>query len=255
MKGRTAIITGVGRSQGIGTALCKALANEGADIFFTYWHPYDLSMPWGSSEPSEGSDQLRQELMSMGIRCAFEPVNLAAEGSARTVLDLAENALGSVSILVNNACHSVNDDLQTLTAQALDAHYAVNVRATVMLSVEFARRFTQGKGGRIISLTSGQSLGPMAGEISYATTKGAIDAFTRTFAAEAGPKGITVNAINPGPTDTGWMTEPLRDELRARFPLGRVGMPQDAAKLAAFLAGDEAEWITGQVLHSTGGFN
>jgi len=95
----------------------------------------------------------------------------------------------------------------------------------------------------------------MAGEISYATTKGAIDAFTRTFAAEVGPKGITVNAINPGPTDTGWMTPDLRQQLSKQFVTGRVGLPKDAARLVAFLATDDGEWITGQVLHSTGGFN
>jgi 3-oxoacyl-[acyl-carrier protein] reductase len=94
----------------------------------------------------------------------------------------------------------------------------------------------------------------MLGELAYAASKGAIEAFTRTLAAEVGHKGITVNAINPGPTDTGWMTEELRRELVAKFPSGRVGEPEDAARLVAFLVGDEAAWITGQIIHSEGGF-
>ena len=81
-----------------------------------------------------------------------------------------------------------------------------------------------------------------------------MEAFTTTFAAEVASRGITVNAVNPGPTDTGWMTDDLKRDLLSRFPAGRVGQPEDAARLVVFLAGEEAEWITGQVIHSEGGF-
>jgi 3-oxoacyl-[acyl-carrier protein] reductase len=94
----------------------------------------------------------------------------------------------------------------------------------------------------------------MPSELAYAATKGAVDALTITMAAEAAPLGITVNAINPGPTDTGWMTEELKRDLKARFPFGRAGKPADAAKLVKFLASREADWITGQIIHSEGGF-
>jgi 3-oxoacyl-[acyl-carrier protein] reductase len=154
---------------------------------------------------------------------------------------------------VNNAAYSTRDGYGTLDAAILDAHYAVNLRATALLSVLFARRF-EVEPGRIINLTSGQSLGPMPGELAYAATKGAIEAFTRTLAVEIAHKGITVNAVNPGPTDTGWISEDLRSELSSKSPFGRVGEPEDAARLVAFLAGDEAAWITGQTIHSEGGF-
>jgi len=94
----------------------------------------------------------------------------------------------------------------------------------------------------------------MPGELAYAATKGAIVAFSRTLAAEVGPLGITVNAVNPGPTDTGWIDDDLRRELLPRFPLGRLGQPDDAARLIAWLAGPDAGWITGQVITSDGGF-
>ncbi len=94
----------------------------------------------------------------------------------------------------------------------------------------------------------------MEDELAYGMTKGAIEAFTKSLAAGVGPRGITVNAVNPGPTDTGWMTEELKRGLLPRFALGRLGQPEDAARLVAFLAGDEATWITGQTIHSEGGF-
>ena len=94
----------------------------------------------------------------------------------------------------------------------------------------------------------------MPGELAYAATKGAVEAFTVTLAAEVAPLGLTVNAINPGPTDTGWMSEELRAALLARLPFGRIGRPEDAARLVAFLASEDAAWITGQVIHSEGGF-
>jgi 3-oxoacyl-[acyl-carrier protein] reductase len=155
---------------------------------------------------------------------------------------------------VNNAAYSTNDGYEILDAAMLDAHYAVNVRATSLLSVEFARRWPGGAGGRIISLTSGQSRGPMPNELAYAASKGAIEALTVSLSAGVAHLGITVNAVNPGPTDTGWMTPELKERLLPKFPFRRIGEAADAARLIAFLASREADWITGQIIHSEGGF-
>ena len=159
-----------------------------------------------------------------------------------------------MGVLVNNAAHSVNAGFAEVDAATLDAHYAVNVRTPVLLSCELARRHEAGTPGRIVCLVSGQSLGPMLGEIPYATSKGALETFVRQLAPEVMPLGITVNAVNPGVTDTGWIGEDLRPKLLAMTPGGRLGEPEDAARVIAWLCSPEAGWVTGQVIASEGGF-
>lgn len=251
LRGKAALVTGASRLQGIGAAICRSLARAGADIFFTYWQAYDQTMSKAdASEP----EVLQQELKALGVKVASLEIDLGEPQAIAQLLDTVETTLGSLAILVNNAAYSVRDGYENLDASILDAAYAINLRATALLSVEFARRYCGQSGGRIINITSGQFQGPMLGEIAYAATKGAVDALTITLAAEFAAKGITVNAVNPGPTDTGWMTEPIKQELLVRFPTGRIGQPSDAAKLVLFLASDDASWITGQVIHSEGGF-
>jgi 3-oxoacyl-[acyl-carrier protein] reductase len=252
LSGRNALVTGVSRRQGIGTAICRALAEAGANIFFTYWQKYDRTMPWGVDDTEP--EQLQQELQTLGVQVEKCELDLSDSEAPKKLIETAETKLGNLSILVNNATYSVGDSFEKLDARILDQTYFVNLRATALLSVEFARRYSGTTGGRIINLTSGQFQGAMPGEIAYAATKGAVDALTITLAAEVATKNITVNAINPGPTDTGWMSKGLKQELLSRFPLGRIGQPEDAAKLIVFLASDDAEWITGQIIHSEGGF-
>jgi len=252
LRGRVALVTGVGRRRGIGSAVCRALAARGADVVFSYWKAYDRAAPMASDE--DEPEVLLEELRAAGVRAGAVEIDLSRPDCAERLLDATANLLGPPSILVNAAAHSVRDGFEALDAETLDAHHAVNLRATALLSVHFARRYQGGAGGRILNFSSGQSLGPMVGELAYAASKGAIEAFTQTLAAEVGHKGITVNAVNPGPTDTGWMTYELKGQLAAKSPFGRVGEPEDAARLVAFLATDEAAWITGQIIHSEGGF-
>lgn len=256
LKGRVAVVTGASRRDGIGAAICRALANEGADILFTHWRAYDRGA--GISEDSQGPGALLEELGRFDVRAEEMESDLSLPETAERVLDEAQKRLGAPSILVNNAAYSANDGYEELDAVGLDAHYAVNLRATALLCAGFARRYdgsSAGHGGRIVNMTSGQEKGPMPGELAYAATKGAVAALTRSLAAEVGHLGITVNAVNPGPTDTGWMTEELKEDLLPRFPLGRLGTPEDAARLVAWLASGEAEWITGQIIDSEGGFH
>ncbi len=252
LRGKVALVTGASRRRGIGTAVCRALAARGADVFFTHWAPFDRTQPVG--EDPEAPAALRSELRDLGVHAECVEMDLSLTDSPVSLLDAVTERLGATSILVNNAAYSARDGFERLDAATLDAHYAVNLRAPALLSVEFARQYPGGAGGRIINFTSGQSLGPMLGELAYAATKAAVEAFTVTLAAEVGHKGITVNAVDPGPTDTGWMTEEVKRGLASKFPAGKVGEPEDAARLVAFLASEEAAWITGQIIHSEGGF-
>ncbi|QSO53347.1 SDR family oxidoreductase [Alicyclobacillus curvatus] len=252
LAGRIAIVTGASRERGIGTAICRSLATAGADIFFTHWGQYDASMEWGAEDT--WPDQLTRELRRAGVQVAHLEVDLADPNAPQNILDSVFSSMGEPSILINNATHSTEDGFENLSGEILDAHYVVNVRGTCLLSVEFARRFRGQRGGRIINIVSGQDKGPMPRELAYVATKGAISAFSVSLAAEVGALGITVNAVDPGPTDSGWMSSDTKELLKPKFPMGRIGQPEDAARLVVFLASDDAEWITGQIIHSDGGF-
>ena len=121
------------------------------------------------------------------------------------------------------------------------------------MCAEFVRRYNMRPGGRVINLTSGQSVGPMPDEIPYITTKGAVEALTTSLSYSVMKKGITVNAVDPGATDTGWISPDLYAELVAASPAGRVGTPQDAAQIILLLASTQAGWVTGQIIHARGG--
>lgn len=248
---RIALVTGVGRRIGIGAAICRALAEAGHDIAFSYWHAFDRANPWGADEAIPAD--FLSELRGMGIQAEAFEIDLSLPESPAALFDQVVERLGFPRVLINNAAHSARAGYAHLTAADLDAHYAVNVRATALLCAEMARRWPGGS-GRIVNMTSGQSQRPMPDELAYAASKGAVEALTTSLAAGVAPIGITVNAVNPGPTDTGWMTDELRAELLPKFPFGRIGEPVDAARLVAFLVSEAGGWITGQVIHSEGGF-
>ncbi|OES46596.1 SDR family oxidoreductase [Domibacillus iocasae] len=252
LKEKIAIITGASRVKGIGAAICRELAKTGYHIFFTYWTDYDKEMPW-SIELDEPM-KLKEELIRKGVKASCMELDLSNPDAPQQLLNEVIEQLGYPDILINNAAFSTNTDYSNLDAEELDKHYMINVRATTLLSIQFARKFDKKSGGRIVNLTSGQFQGPMPGELAYATTKGAVDALTITLSAELAPLGITVNAVNPGPTDTGWMTETIKSDLKPLFPFGRIGEPRDVAKTIKFLVSNEADWITGQIIHSEGGF-
>jgi 3-oxoacyl-[acyl-carrier protein] reductase len=170
----------------------------------------------------------------------------------RCVAEAAE-ALGHVDVLVANHAHSSSQALGELDAAEIDRALAVNVRATLLLVQAFAARHDGRPGGRVLYLTSGQHRGPMPAELPYIAGKGALHQLTPSLAAALAPRGITVNCVDPGATDTGYAPPDAHAAVLAQEPMGRWGEPADAARLIGFLATDDARWITGQVIASTGG--
>ncbi|WP_132433229.1 SDR family oxidoreductase [Natronoflexus pectinivorans] len=256
-KKRVALVTGVSRINGIGKAICIELAKQGIDIFFTYWRPYDKSMPWGidDNEPAI----IQDEISDLGVHCKHYEADLMNESSIELIFNKVKEYFGSVSILINNATYSTQTDIKSITSENLDNHYMVNLKAPLLLTQKFVDRYDGNAHGRIINITSGQSLSAMSNEIAYAVTKGGIETFTKTMQHELGFKNITINAVNPGLTDSGWINSGWIDQkqteiFRKRFPRGRFGLPADAAKLVGFLVNENADWITGQIIHSEGGF-
>ncbi|MBM7584150.1 3-oxoacyl-[acyl-carrier protein] reductase [Bacillus pakistanensis] len=249
---RIAIVTGSSRLDGIGAAICLSLAKSGIDIFFTTWRKYDSEMPWKSD--FRDPEKLKQIIEEMNVRCEWMEIDLSIKDAEITLFSTVRETMGEPTILINNASYSKMSSIETITSEDLDHHYALNIRATTLLIKEFLENYNGKQGGRIISLTSGQSLGPMPNELAYAMTKSAIETLTASLVEQSAVKGITINAVNPGPTDTGWITNDHKIDLLNRFPQKRIGQPKDLANLIQFLVSPEAQWITGQVLHSEGGF-
>ena len=253
LSGRNVLITGVSRSAGIGAAVAGGFASLGANVFTTYFRPYDDAAYDDAESGQEDARLIIEDLRSRGVKADGFEADLSEIAAPKAVFDLAEEALGQIDILVNNAACDYPCDIYSLTPALLDAHYWVNLRGTTLLSAEFATRHDGGPGGRLINLTSGQAIDPMENNLPYAMTKGAIEVLTKALSISLRAKGITVNAVDPGGTDTGWMSLELIASIKEKALYGRVGMPQDAVRLVLFLASAQAEWITGQVFHSRGG--
>ena len=244
LAGRNALVTGVSRRAGIGYAVARRLLEAGASVFLQGWSAHDARQAWGT-EPG-GTEAVAQEF---GV--GFVEADFADTQAPTAVVEAARAALGPLDILVVNHARSGHGRLGELTPEEVDAFLRENVRASLLLIQAFAAQYDDSReGGRVVLLTSGQHLAPMSREVAYAVSKGALQQATLTLADELADRGITVNAVNPGPTETGWIGD--ADPARA-MPFGRWGEPDDA-RLIAWLCSDDARWITGQTINSEGGF-
>ncbi|AEF40868.1 SDR family oxidoreductase [Hoyosella subflava] len=262
LSGRVALITGVSRRQGIGYAVARRLAALGAGLYLTHWVPHDAAQPWGADD----IDALLGGLPG-APQVVDRSVDFANPDAPQQVMDEAVRNFGHVDILVANHARSGNDgSLFDIDADMLDGHWAVDARSVLLLTQAFARQFCPGRSeitdrGRVIWMTSGQHLGPMRDEVAYGSAKSVLAGMTQTVASELIERGIILNTVNPGPVDTGYLTAATTDrdvslvaEVHAAFPRGKVGTPDDPARLIAWLATDEGRWVVGQVINSEGGF-
>ncbi|WP_136055275.1 SDR family oxidoreductase [Microbacterium sp. K24] len=188
-------------------------------------------------------------VVTSDLRDADHPADLSAPEAPEALIAEVNAAHGPISALILSHAHDVESGILDTTAESFDLHVAVNARASLLLIAAFARQIGD-DGGAIVALTSDH----VTGNLPYGASKGALDRLVISAARELGPRGISANALNPGPIDTGWMDDATRTQLREMTPLGRLGRPADVAAVVEFLVSDEGRWISGQLLKSDGAF-
>jgi 3-oxoacyl-[acyl-carrier protein] reductase len=265
LTGRVVVVTGANNPRGIGAATARAFAAHGAKVFVTYLRldpsARGVSRNVAADEPGEDLYHLlraesAQSLVDEGVAAVAEEIDLRrGHAAAVELFDAVEQRLGPCDVLVNCAADYADaDTTETVSQTSFDETFQVNTRAPLLLTQEFARRFKARGGtyGRVVNFST-DAAHSFAGQVTYGASKAATEALTRSAARELGPAGITVNAVAPGPVQTSYVPADTEAELAARLPTGRVGTPDDIARVVVFLASENASWITGQVLRVDGG--
>ena len=249
---RVAVVTGASRARGIGAAVVRRLVADGCAVLVHGWEPHDAEQAWGA-DPG-GAARLVDELAAAGHPVALAEADLADPLAPAALVRQAVETFGRVDVVVANHARSSSGGVAEVDAAELDRSFAVNARATALLVQAFAAAAGE-EGGRVVLFTSGQHHGGMPGELAYVASKGAVHQLTATLAVELAARAITVNCVDPGPTDTGWADDAVRAWVAEASPSGRWGTPEDAARLVSWLAGPESGWVTGQVIGSDGGWS
>jgi 3-oxoacyl-[acyl-carrier protein] reductase len=237
----------------IGAAIARRMVSDGASVMVHSWSPHDGEQPWGS-DPG-GVEALVGELRAEGGRVEHREADFADPRAPAGLISSAYDYFGRLDVVVANHARSSHQSLEQLTASEIDLAYAVNTRATLLLVQAFAARHDGRPGGRVVLFTSGQYHGAMPEELPYVASKAALRELTASLAVHLMPRGITVNCVNPGPNDTGHAGAETIDAVRERNPGRRWSTPLDTARLVAWLVSDEADWVTGQVIASDGGWS
>jgi 3-oxoacyl-[acyl-carrier protein] reductase len=252
LRDRVYLVTGTSRRIGIGAAVARRLASAGADLVLHSWAPYDAGQPWGAD--AAGTEPLREECERLGSTVVQLSADFVDPAAPALLMAAATAALGHIDGIVVNHARGIDATLEEVTADEIDLSFAVNARAAALLVKELAAQHDGRRGGRAILFTSGQHRGGMPGELPYVMSKGAVQQMTATLAAELAPRGIIVNCVNPGPTDTGWAGPDAEQIVQDRMPQGRWGRPEDIASLVTWLLSDDGAWVVGQTIDSEGGF-
>lgn len=240
-KNKVAIVTGA--SRGIGAAIASQLAADGFAVAINY-----------ASKAAE-ADTLVAQLQSQGHRAVAIKADVASAADVRALFDQAEQALGKVDVLVNNAGIFKPAPLADTSDELFEQTFAINTRGTFNTLREAARRLNDG--GRIINFSTTVLALSLPGYSVYCASKAAVEAMTPVFAKELRGRNITVNTVAPGPVATELFLNGKTPEQIANFakmpPLERLGQPDDIAKVVSFLAGPQSGWVNGQVLRTNGG--
>lgn len=247
LDGRVALVTGAGR--GFGRAIALALARAGADVAVNY------------RASAVAAAEVVREIEKHGRRALSIQADVSREDEVRSLIETVQRDLGRLDVLVNNAGIMVHGGFREIPVARYAEMFAINVTGTMLCTYHALPAMIERKHGRIINLSSQlaqRGVSSSGGFAAYAATKGAIESFTRAMASEVGQHGITVNAISPGGIDTDMSRNVMTPEYRARrlteLPLRRFGSVEDVAYCAVFLAADEAGYLTGQIIHPSGGW-
>jgi len=244
LTGKVAVVTGA--SKGIGASIAKSLAAAGANVVVNY------------ASSREGADQVVAEIAGSGGKAIAVQGDVSKSDDVRRVFAAAKESFGALDVLVNNAGVFRFDALEAVTEDEFHREFNINVLGTLLATQEALKHFSTA-GGSVINISSVVSTNPVAGSVVYSATKGAVDTITRALAKELGERNIRVNAIAPGGVETegvhtlGIIGSDFQKDMIARTPLGRFGQPDDIARVAVFLASDDAAWLTGERLTASGG--
>lgn len=242
MSGEVALVTGGGR--GIGRAICLELAARGMDVAVNY----------------AGSAAAAQEVVvaceTFGVRALAVRADVSKEDDVSVLVESVVQHMGHIDVLVNNAGIARDELIVKMTGEEFDAVIATNLRGAFLCMKQASALMIRQRHGRMINISSVVGLRGSAGQVNYAASKAGVIGMTKSLAKELGRRGITVNAVAPGfiQTDmTAKLPEKVLAGMKANIPLARSGTPEDVARAVAFLAGDDAAYITGQVLRVDGG--
>lgn len=245
LQGKVALVTGA--SKGIGASIAKQLASEGASVVVNY------------ATSREGAHRVVAEIARNGGRAISIQANVAQPSEIQRLVEETVKAFGRLDILVNNAGVYEFAPLENITAEHFHKMFDLNVLGLLLLSKEAVKHFPE-TGGSIINISSvASTLGKPETSV-YSATKASVDIITKALGKELGARKIRVNSVNPGMVQTegvvslGISDSDFRKEVESRTPLGRIGQPQDIAPAVAFLASDDASWITGETLVVSGGY-
>ena len=244
LAGKVAVVTGA--SKGIGAAIAKNLAAEGAAVVVNY------------ASSKAGADKVVSDITSAGGKAVAVQGDVAKKADIERLFAETKKAFGALDILVNNAGIYEFAPLENVTEEFFHKQFNLNVLGPI-LAAQAAVKLIGPAGGSIINISSVVSTLGFPNASVYGGTKGAVDAITRSLAKELGPRGIRVNAINPGMVETegvhaaGIAESDFRRQTEASTPLGRIGQPQDIAPAAVYLASSDSAWVTGETLYITGG--